>query len=359
MIDYVDPAVAVIGPTTWGTALAILLARKGLSVCLVARTDEEADRLARSRQNSRRLPGIAFPDTLHIGTLASERVKAAGVLLLAVPSQTVRENLRAALPYLSDHLLLINAGKGLELGTNKRMSEVIAEEAPPHLAGRVCVLSGPNLSKEMVAGKPASAVVASPRIDAAVWAQKILMGPTFRIYTSTDVVGVELGGALKNVIALGAGICDGLGYGDNARAALITRGLAEITRLGHALGANPLTFAGLAGLGDLVATCSSQLSRNHQVGVKLAQGIPLSEIFKTMHEVAEGVNTTVAARALAAQTGVEMPITEQMYRVLFEGHDPLRAVTELMARDPKEENADFTRNDSPQRHSEGTLKSSC
>jgi glycerol-3-phosphate dehydrogenase (NAD(P)+) len=217
------------------------------------------------------------------------------------------------------------------------MSQVMEEELPAHLHQGICVLSGPNLAKEVVQGKPASTVVAARNPSAAAQAQAILMSPNFRVYTSDDVTGVELGGALKNIIALGAGIGDGLGMGDNAKAAFITRGLAEITRLGLAAGASPLTFAGLAGLGDLIATCASPLSRNHYVGMQLAQSRSWPEIRESMENVAEGVNTTVAALELARGLGVEMPIAQAAHRVLFEGLSPQEAVAELMGRPPRSE----------------------
>ncbi|MEK7681652.1 MAG: NAD(P)H-dependent glycerol-3-phosphate dehydrogenase, partial [Chloroflexota bacterium] len=208
---------------------------------------------------------------------------------------------------------------------------------------RIVALSGPNLSQEIVRGLPATTVVASPDAAVARQAQQVFISPLFRVYTSTDVVGVELGGALKNIIALGVGMCEGLGYGDNARAAIITRGLAEITRLGVAMGATPLTFAGLAGMGDLIATCFSPLSRNHHVGLELARGRRLADILAGMHHVAEGVDTTAAARRLAREIGTEMPITETTYRVLFEGADPRRAAMELMTRAPRPEWPDLPR----------------
>jgi glycerol-3-phosphate dehydrogenase (NAD(P)+) len=223
------------------------------------------------------------------------------------------------------------------MATGRRMSQVLEEELPNHLHPQICVLSGPNLALEIARGKPASTVVASRNGYAAAKAQEMLMSPTFRVYTNEDVIGVELGGALKNIIAIGAGICDGLGYGDNAKAAFITRGLVEITRLGVAAGANPLTFAGLAGMGDLVATCASPLSRNRFVGEQIAKGKRLEEVLASMKNVAEGVYTTVAALRMAKELGVEMPIAQATYQVLFEGLDPRKAVIELMGRPPRPE----------------------
>jgi len=234
-------------------------------------------------------------------------------------------------------MMVVSAAKGLELGSCKRMSEVIAEEIDPCCRPNICVLSGPNLSREIIRDLPAATVVAAEDEAVAREAQKLLTAPNFCVYTNTDVIGVELGGALKNIIALGAGMVDGLGYGDNAKAAFITRGLIEIAALGVALGANPLTFVGLAGFGDLIATCASPLSRNHYVGVELAKGRSLKEITDSMTSVAEGVNTTIAAWNLARQLGLGMPITEKIYQVLFEGVDPRQAVDELMAAEGRHE----------------------
>ena len=236
-----------------------------------------------------------------------------------------------AAPYLKKSTLIISASKGLEVGSGKRMSQVIADEIDPEYRSNICVLSGPNLAWEILQGLPAVTVVAAAKESKAKKALKILTVPNFCAYTNTDIIGVELGGALKNVIALGAGIIDGLGYGDNAKAALITRGLTEISALGTALGANPLTFAGLAGLGDLIVTCSSPLSRNHYVGVELTKGRSLKEIMSAMTSVAEGVTTTMVAWGIAREMGLEMPITEKIYQVLYQDADPRQASVDLMA----------------------------
>jgi len=226
--------------------------------------------------------------------------------------------------------LIVSAAKGLEIGSNLRMSQVIAEEVPPAFQSNICVISGPNLSQEILHSLPAATVVAAEDKATVRKVQRLLTTPDFCIFTNTDVIGVELGGALKNIVALGAGIADGLGYGDNTKAALITRGLTEITALGVALGANPLTLSGLAGLGDLITTCASPLSRNHYVGVELAKGRPLDEILESMTGVAEGVSTTLAVWNLASEKGLAMPITEVIYRVLYEGADVHQSATELM-----------------------------
>lgn len=331
--------IAVIGTTRWGTTLAVLLASKGLEVSLWARTEEEARRLSSARQNADFLPGVLFPDGLSVTSSMADALRGATLVILAVPSQRMRANVELLKGHLRESTLILSAAKGLELSTLKRMSCVIADELDPCFHLSICVLSGPNLSKEIVAGQPAASVVASNNLAAAQRAQALLMMPNFRVYTNSDVIGVELGGALKNIVALGAGMGDGLGYGDNAKAAFIIRGLAEITRLGVAAGANPLTFAGLAGAGDLIATCYSPLSRNRFVGEQLAKGRPLREILASMEGVAEGVDTTKAALQMAQELGVEMPITGRTHKVLFEGLDLRQAVAELMGRRAKPEMA--------------------
>ena len=329
--------VAVVGATTWGTTLAVLLARKGVPATLLARTPEESAELASSRRNARFLPTAEFPPSLTVTSDPEEAVGGASMIILAVPSSTMRQNVLRIRDALRGEPVVLSASKGMEMESGKRMSQVLEELLPERLGPQISVLSGPNLALEIVEGKPASTVVASRLRDAAARAQELLMSGTFRVYTNDDTVGVELGGALKNIIALGAGICDGLGYGDNGKAAFMTRGLAEITRLGVAAGASPTTFAGLAGLGDLVATCASPLSRNHRVGGMLAAGRTLEEIRASMKNVAEGVFTTAAAVKLAAGMGVEMPIANATYRVLFEGMDLRQAIAELMGRPPRAE----------------------
>ena len=328
--------VAVVGAGSWGTTLAIVASRAGRDVTLHARNPETAAAIEVSRRNERYVPGAVLPDAIWVTSDLAAACHGAALILLVVPSQTVRDNARALAP-LVGNAIVVSAVKGLERGSLKRMSEVFAEELGPNAAVRVCVLSGPNLAPEVAAGKPAAAVLAGSNPEAMERARDLLMGAQFRCYTNDDVIGVEMGGALKNVIALGAGIADGLEAGDNAKAAFITRGIAEIARLGVAAGANPLTFAGLTGLGDLVATCASPLSRNRRVGQELAKGRTLAEIKASMSQVAEGIFTTEAARQLGRQVGVELPITEQMYSVLFEGKSPIAAIAELMRREAKDE----------------------
>ncbi|MDP2953991.1 MAG: NAD(P)H-dependent glycerol-3-phosphate dehydrogenase [Chloroflexota bacterium] len=329
--------IAIVGTTSWGTTLGIRLGLRGEEVRLWARTEHEAERLRDDRENKRLLPGFTFPSTLSVTASLKEAVGGAGLVIFAVPSSSLRSNVQTVRDSLQAGMILLSAVKGLERDTARRMSQVMAEELPAFLHRRICVLSGPNLSQEIARGLPATSVVAAGELGVAEEARSALMSPLFRVYVNSDVVGVELGGALKNIIALGVGMSDGLGYGDNAKAALMTRGLAEIARLGVAAGAHPLTFSGLAGLGDLVATCSSPLSRNHRVGMELARGRPLPQVLASLGHVAEGIDTTVAARRLAGELGVEMPIAQQMYRVLFEGLGVPEAVAELMARAPRHE----------------------
>lgn len=329
--------IVVVGTGAWGTTLAVMLARHGHEVFLWARTPEEADRLRAARENKRFLPGVIFPDSLEIASSLEEVLGSCKMLLLVVPAQRMRENVGQIGPHLQEDTIIVSAAKGLEMETALRMSEVIAQEVPCEFEDSICVLSGPNLSREIVAGLPAGTVIASRNPSVAEFAQDTIMTPRFRVYSHDDVIGVELGGALKNIIALGAGAAEQLGYGDNAKAVFMTRGLAEITRLGVAAGANPLTFAGLAGVGDLICTCASPHSRNHYVGEELAKGRSLQDIQRSMNMVAEGVNTTKAALKLAQRYEVEMPITEQIYQVLFEGKDPQQAIKEMMLRGPKRE----------------------
>jgi len=331
------PKIAIIGTTSWGKTLGVVLANKGLQVRLWARTEQEATELSTARPNPSSPDDITFPPQLSITSLLSEALAGIEAVILAVPSQSMRQNIRLVAGYLDESVLIMSAAKGLEVGSNKRMTQVIADEVSPNFQANICVLSGPNLSREILHNLPAATVVAAEKEAIAKKAQRLLNAPNFCAYTNTDVIGVELGGALKNIIALGAGMADGLGYGDNAKAAFITRGLTEMTALGVALGANPLTFSGLAGLGDLIATCASPLSRNHYVGVELTKGRSLKEITDSMDGVAEGVNTTIAAWNLAEKLGIEMPITEKTYQVLFNGVDPYQVMAEIMGANARHE----------------------
>jgi glycerol-3-phosphate dehydrogenase (NAD(P)+) len=329
--------VAIVGTTSWGITLGILLANKATDIWLWARTEKEAAGLRQNGPDPGRFPDITLPESIHITSQIGEAMKDTDAVILAVPSPTMRQNISVVESHLTKSTIIISAAKGLEAGSNKRMSQVIAEEINPRFVSNICVLSGPNLAREIIHDLPAAAVVASDDGNTARKAQKLLTCPNFCVFTNSDVIGVELGGALKNIIAIGAGIADGLGYGDNAKAAFMTRGLTEITALGMSIGANPLTFSGLAGLGDFIATCASPLSRNHYVGVELAKGRPLAEIVESMSEVAEGINTTMVAQNLAEQMGLEMPITEKIYQVLYEGADPRQAAVELMGGNARHE----------------------
>ena len=331
------PRVTVVGTTSWGTTLGILLARRGVPVTLLARGAEEAETLNRDREHRRLLPGALFPDALTASADAGAALEGADLVVLATPAQRLRENLPALRGRLREDTVLLSAIKGLELGTGLPMTQVIHAELPEIAEDRVCILSGPNLSKEVVEDKPSSTVIAARDPRVAEWVQELYNSPSFRVYTNDDVVGVELGGALKNPITIAAGISDGLGYGANAKAALITRGLAEVTRLGVACGAKPLTLAGLSGLGDMAASCFSNLSRNRYVGEQVGEGKPLAEVLAGMVHVAEGVDTIPAALVLAKRHGMEMPITEVTARILFDGVDPLEATSWLLNRAPGQE----------------------
>ena len=334
--------ISIVGTGTWGTTLAIQLARAGRTVRWLARTEEEAAALRESGENDRFLPGTPIPPGVHITSDPQEALNGSDLILLVVPSEAMRQNIRWIAPGVTSDAVLVSATKGLDTDTGLTMSALIRAELPHLAPGRVMALSGPNLAREIAGGQPAAAVLAGLDADLTRKARALLMAPRFRIYTSADVCGVELGGALKNVMAIVAGICDGLQIGDNAKAALLTRGVAEITRLGVAMGAQPLTFAGLAGLGDLMATCASRQSRNRHVGEQLAQGTSLETILSTMDDVAEGVPTTLAAVRLARKLNVELPITELLHEVLFGGVTVAQATIELLERAPRDELDGFT-----------------
>lgn len=328
--------VAVIGAGSWGTMVAAL-AGAHAPTWLYARRPELAAVIRRSQHNPEYLPDLALPEQVTPTADAAEAVADASTVMVAVPSHGFRALFQAIAPLIPADAPVISLTKGIEQETLATMTRVVTEEAPDHDPDQVGVLTGPNLAGEIAAGQPAAAVVATFDPGAAKEVQRVLMGPTFRVYTNDDVIGCELGGALKNVMALAAGMSDGLGFGDNTRASLITRALAEITRLGVALGGRPATFAGLAGMGDLIATCISPQSRNHQVGFALAQGRKLSDVVAHMNMVAEGVKTTPSALGLARTAGVEMPIAEHVSRVLEGDVHPRDAVLSLMTREAKAE----------------------
>jgi glycerol-3-phosphate dehydrogenase (NAD(P)+) len=325
---------AVLGAGSWGTALAALLARGGHRVRLWARDGKTARAIQHHRVNAGYLPGVTLPEGLAATGDLVEALAGAPTVFVVVPSPYCRAVYAGAARALAPGAVLVSATKGLEMDTLRRMTEVAAAEAPGH---PLAVLSGPSFALEVAQGQPTTVVVASADAAVAQAVQRAVSGRTFRAYTSDDVTGVELAGALKNVIAIAAGILDGLGYGHNTAAALITRGLAEITRLAVARGGRADTLAGLAGLGDLVLTCTGALSRNRQVGRALGSGRPLAEVTGSTHMVAEGVRTTLAACALAERSGVEMPIAVQMRAVLYEGKPPRDALEDLMLRSLKRE----------------------
>ena len=300
------PKVTIIGNTSWGNTLGVLLSDKGAAVKLWTRSEAEAEELNQGRRS--------YSSTSYI----EEALNGADLAIWAVPSQKLRQNVSQAKNYLTNSMLLMSAAKGLEVNSGKRMSQVLAEEIAPPLRRQICVLSGPNLAKEIAQGLPAASIIAAQDIALAERARELMGSPKFFLSTSDDVIGVELGGALKNIIALGAGMIDGLGLGDNAKGAFIAWGWAEVVSLGVTLGAKASTFHGLAGLGDLIATCSSTLSRNHYVGYELAKGRSLSEISASMPNVAEGVATTMAAHQLAKSQGRKLPIINLIYGILFE-----------------------------------------
>ena len=322
--------ICVIGTTSWGMTLAILLARRGTDVKLWARTEEEAEKLRGKGPDRHVMGNTGFPSSLNVISSVKDALSLSSAVIMAVPSQTMRQNIVMVRPYLKTYKLIISAAKGLEVGSNKRMSQVIADEIDPVYHKNICVISGPNLFREILEDLPAAAVVAAENDATVRKAQKLFSGPNFSVYTNHDLVGVELGGALKNIIALGAGMVDGLGYGDNAKAAFITRGLTEMAAFSVALGANPLTLSGLAGLGDLIATCASNLSRNHHVGVELTKGKSLAEIQASMTGVAEGITTTAAVWDQAKKLNLEMPITEKIYNILYKDAAVCDVIPEIL-----------------------------
>lgn len=323
----------MIGAGSWGTAVAAITAGNVPTV-LWARRPELAEEINARHVNGSYLPQVVLPDRLTATASLEEAVSGADVVVMGVPSHGFRSVLEEIARHLSAGAPIVSLTKGVEQGSLKRMTEVMAEVAPGHPAG---VLTGPNLAKEVMAGYPAASVVAVADGSLAADLQRLFSGGAFRVYTNPDVVGCELGGALKNVMAIASGMADGMGFGDNTRAALITRGLAELTRLGVALGGDPLTFAGLAGMGDLVATCISHQSRNRHVGEELGKGRTLEDIQAEMKMVAEGVKTSRAVVDLAARAGVEMPIAEQVVGVLYGGKPAADVVSALMQRQAKPE----------------------
>jgi len=329
--------IGVIGAGSWGTALANLLAKKGLDVTLWAYEADLVQRMAASRINDLYLPDVLLSERLKVTSRIEDAVRGAELLVLVSPSQVMRTVLGQLKANLADETLLVSAAKGVENNSLLIMSEVICQVLGSNVEQRAAYLSGPSFAREVAKEQPTAVAVASHNPQVAEEVQELFSTDYFRVYTNDDVVGVEIGGALKNVIALATGVCDGLGFGHNARAALITRGLAEIARLGEAMGARPATFAGLAGMGDLVLTCTGDLSRNRSVGLELGRGRKLDEILGEMRMVAEGVKTTLSAHQLAEKLEVDMPITREMHQILYCDKPPRQAVADLMLRELKGE----------------------
>lgn len=329
-------AVAVLGAGSWGTALAIHLARLGHPVDLWGRSAAQAVRLREAGEHPDCHPGVSFPQSLNPTADLAEAMGRAEAVVMSCPSHAMHGLAEQVRPLLNEHALIVSTAKGIEQDTHRTMSAILETVLPDHRS-RVSVLSGPSFAREVARGMPTAVTAAASDLGVAEELQQLFNGPTLRVYTSTDVVGVEIGGAVKNVIALAAGVSDGLGFGHNTRAALITRGLAEISRLAIELGADPRTLYGLSCLGDLVLTCTGDLSRNRSVGLRLGRGEKLQDIIASMSEVAEGVRNTRSVRSLSRSVGVEMPITEQMYDVLYEDKEPAKAVVDLMARRLKPE----------------------
>lgn len=326
--------ICVLGAGSWGSALALELAKKGYEISMWSKNQEQAESIKLTRENKNYLPGILFPENIGLTTDIEEAIKGSTVIVLAVPSQAIRSICSKIKPFVKDEQILVDVAKGLEKGTGLRLSEVCKEELPnnPYVT-----LSGPSHAEEVARDIPTTVVVASEDLNVAKKIQDIFMSPEFRVYTNPDIVGVELGGSLKNIIAFGAGICDGLGYGDNAKAALMTRGISEIGRLGVAMGANKLTFAGLSGIGDLIVTCTSMHSRNRRAGILIGQGKSLEETLEEVKMVVEGITATDVAHKVAKELNIDMPITNAIYSVLYEGLDPKEVGVALMMRDKTHE----------------------
>lgn len=333
--------VTVCGAGSWGTALAIVLADNGYDVNLWTHRKLQADEINHFHTNKKYLQ-VDLPKNIKAFSDIHLAVQHTDAIVIVVPTKAIREVIGKLKPYIHNDIPLIHATKGIEPNTLKRVSEMIAEEINDYAYENITVLSGPSHAEEVAQRQPTSVTVSAMNKARAKFAQNLFFNSAFRVYTSSDIVGIELGGALKNIIALGAGISDGLGFGDNAKSALITRGLAEITRLGSTLGANPLTFLGLPGVGDLIVTCTSVHSRNWRAGHLLGKGESLDDILKQMGMVVEGVRTTEAAYQLAQKQGVEMPITEAIYNVLFHNQSTEKAVEQLMNRDRRSELDDFS-----------------
>jgi len=329
--------ISIIGAGSWGTSLSVLLHKNGHVVRVWSLFQEEVDMLNNEREHKRNLPGVKIPDEIRFTTDIEECLKGHDYIILVVPSQVVRETCRLFAPYACKDDIVVICSKGLEENTGMRLSEVLLSEVPNV---QPVALYGPSHAEEVAIGIPTTVVAASDNRDAAMKVQDIFMTPEFRVYTSSDLIGAEIGAALKNIIALCGGICDGLGYGDNSKAALITRGITEIARLGKAMGANPKTFTGLTGIGDVIVTATSNHSRNLRAGRLIGRGYTAEEAQKEVRMVVEGISATRAAKELADKYKVSMPIVEEAYKILFEGKDCRKAVYDLMTRSRKHETED-------------------
>ncbi|WP_337020003.1 NAD(P)H-dependent glycerol-3-phosphate dehydrogenase [Oceanobacillus massiliensis] len=335
--------IAVLGAGSWGTALSMVLSDNGHDVHLWSHRQEQAEAINQTHKNEKYLD-VSIPEQITAFYDLREAIEGVSAIIMVVPTKGIREVCRQLQDLLNDNeVTIIHASKGIEPVTLKRISEIITEEMNQYAYEDIVVLSGPSHAEEVALRHPTTVTVSSENMENAKIAQDLFNNDSFRVYTSPDILGIELGGALKNIIALGAGISDGLGYGDNAKAALITRGLAEIARLGTSLGANPLSFLGLSGVGDLIVTCTSVHSRNWRAGNLLGKGNKLDEVLEQMGMVVEGVRTVEAAYQLAKDQQIEMPITEGIYQVLFENKDPRAVVDQLMKRDKREEMDDLAR----------------
>ena len=328
--------VSVMGAGGWGTALAILLHNNGHEVMLWSALGDEVNLLREKRENASKLPGVKIPEEIVITEDTEMAMKEPDVAVLAVPSPFTRSTSKRLNPYVKEGQIIVNVAKGIEEKTLMTLSEIIEQEIPQ---ANVCVLSGPSHAEEVGRGLPTSCVVSARKKETAEYIQEISMSPVFRVYTTPDILGVELGGSLKNVIALAAGTADGLGYGDNTKAALITRGIAEITRLGMKMGARPETFAGLSGIGDLIVTCASVHSRNRRAGYLMGKGYTMQEAMDEVKMVVEGVYSAKAAKELSEKYEVEMPIVDEVNKILFENKPASEAVIDLMLRDKKVESS--------------------
>ena len=333
--------ICVIGAGSWGTALAISLSKKGHIVNIWMRNENQYSQMNKTRENAKYLPGVVLPENIMLYNNIYEAVKGANIILLTVSSQSIREVIQSIKTITNKNQILVNASKGLENSTLLRISQVLEGELPEN---PYVVLSGPSHAEEVCRDLPTTLVAASNHKDVAEYIQDVFISPKLRIYTNPDVVGVEIGGALKNVIALGAGISDGLGFGDNAKAALMTRGIREVARLGQAMGAEINTFAGLTGIGDLIVTCTSMHSRNRRCGIKIGQGHKLEEAIDSIGMVVEGVITTKVAYELSVKYQVEMPITTEIYNVLYQGRNAKEAVVNLMLRSATHEIEEVVQN---------------